>query len=250
MEERTNVTVENEQKKAPAKLVLTKPAHFDACADVMLSSTNELGRVINGIFSKVFEDYYGCSINVQMVTGRGFFIIPKLHFHVLPDAEYDKETDKAFAFQPVSKNKNGNSFLDKVKSVSNAATIANSPSRGIVFTEDGKSILSDFMFTQNGKVDFDKCFECKQYTNEMIISVFKLDILKIITKIYGEVNEENTPYYYQITPTFQIGSTPYKNSDNWGIYILRLHHGAEARAAEQYGMAGPSADGIQNIIKA
>ena len=55
MEERTNVTVENEQKKAPAKLVLTKPAHFDACADVMLSSTNELGRVINGIFSKVFE---------------------------------------------------------------------------------------------------------------------------------------------------------------------------------------------------
>lgn len=250
MEERTNVNVETAKStNQAAKLVLTKPAHFDACADVMLSTTNELGRVINDIFSNVFADYYGCSITVQMVTSRGFYIIPKLYFHVLSDQEYDRE-DKVFAFKPIGKESSSNSLLDKVKNISNVATVMNSPSRGMLFTEDGKSILEDFMLTTNGKIDFNKCFESKRYTNETIISVFKLDILKIVSKIYGEIDSENTPYYYQITPTFQIGSTPYKNSENWGLYILRLRHGAEARAAEQYGIAGPSADGISNIIRA
>ena len=60
----------NTETREELKIVLKRPVAFDAVGDIKITTTTELSKVINDIFSQVFADYYGCSLKVQFQPER------------------------------------------------------------------------------------------------------------------------------------------------------------------------------------
>lgn len=233
--------------KEAMKIKIDPPAVFDSTADVMISTTNELGKAINDVFSQVFADYYGCILDCQFVPEKyGYTIVPKLYFHVLPESKY--KDGSTVAFRPTSiAVKEASSIAESVIKLSKASNSVGGTK--VEITEDGISVLEDFIIAPNNRPETLKRFnwgdsyKTEPAERETLIRVFKLDILKFIRKIYGEVDETGAKMYYQVTPTGIVGSQQYRTSSNWSINILRLNSRNQNRAAELlgYGIVGTDA---------
>lgn len=244
-ENTTNVT------KEVMKIKIDPPAEFNATADVMITTTNELGKMINEVMS-VFADYYGCILDCQFVPEKmGYNVIPKLYFHVLPEARY--KDGSAVAFRPTSiAVKNAGSIAESVIKLSKSVNSANGTK--VEITEDGMSVLEDFVFLPNNRPDTLKRFnwadsyKTEPAERETLIRVYKLDIIKFIGKIYGETDETGAKMYYQVTPTGSVGSQQYRASNNWSINIMRLNSRNQNKAAELlgYGVVGTDASAYIN----
>jgi hypothetical protein len=251
MENSTSTTATTETKSA-VKININPPAVFDETATVMISTTNELGKVINDVFSQVFADYYGCILDCQFMPDRsGFNVVPKLYFHVLPENRY--KDGSTVAFRPMSiAVKNASTIADSVIKLSKSVNASNGTK--VEITEDGISVLEDFIIAPNNNPDYIKKFrwpeayKTEASDRETLIRVFKLDILKFIKKIYGEHDENGAKLYYQITPTGMVGSQQYRASNNWAINILRLNSRNQNKAAELlgYGIVGTDASSYIN----
>lgn len=234
------------------KIVLTKPADFDACADVSITTTDELSRAINRIFAGAFNDFYGIHLAVQNVPGRGLAISPILYFRVLPFSAY--EDDSAyFAFNPIAKGGRGVSMLNRVERVSRY----NSPlDKQVIITDDGKSALEDFMQVAPGKKfndnQWQQVYSVIPVGENTFIQLQRVDLLKVVSKVFGEIDEEGTPYYYNVAPARPVSgfNGAYKAAENWILNIMRLHHGAEARAADLVGLQTPADANIPTMVVA
>lgn len=242
----------NEAKEVK-KINIDPPAVFDDTATVMITSTNELGKVINDVFSQVFADYYGCVLDNQFMPEKfGYNIVPRLYFHVLPESRY--KDGSVTAFRPTSiAVKNASSIAESVIKLSRSGSSINGGTK-VEITEDGISVLEDFVVTPNNHPDTLKRFnwadsyKTEPAERETLIRVFKLDILKFVRKIYGEHDENGAKLYYQVTPTGMIGSQQYRASNNWSINIMRLNSRNQNKAAELlgYGIVGTDASAYIN----
>lgn len=220
------------------KINMEKPVAFNATGEVKISTTSELAKMINEVFSQVFKDYYGCLLTCQFQPERGsYIVVPKLYFHVLKKEEYE---DGLFAFKPLSAQPQD----DIVGRVQRLSTISTATGVKVAITDEGKSVLEDFIITpaiRQQKFDWNTAYDTSATDTETFVYVFKLDINKFLTKIFGDKDENGAPLYYQINPTCLLGAVnQYKKPDNWGLNILRLNHTNEAAAAELLGMAVPT----------
>ena len=85
----------NEKEKVVEVLKLGMDAHtdFNAVADVAITTTDELGRVINTIFGNAFADYYGCKLDVTFMPNYcAYVLVPRLYFKVLDKSQYNENT--------------------------------------------------------------------------------------------------------------------------------------------------------------
>lgn len=235
--EHTNENVNN------LKIKMDSPLAFEPVGDIKITSTNELGKCINDVFSKCFDDYHGCSIQAQFIPDRGYILVPKLYFTVLKKSDYER--NNVFAFKTLDSQPSS----DIVGRVMRLSQVSNSGVK-ISITNDAISVLEDFIITpnsRNAKFDWNSAYNVIATTTETYIELYKIDILKIITFLYGAKDANGSNQYYQITPTGVIGGqNQYKKMDNWSINIIRLNHNNEAKAAELLGcgsiiaQAGPA----------
>ena len=234
----------NNPTKEVLKLSLEKPVSFDAVGDIKITTTTELSKIINDIFVQVFGDYYGCSLKVQFQPERqAYIVVPRLYFKVLKS--YDP--DKNYAFNTLGVNKTDD-MIGRVQRVSQSAA---SGSKALI-TDDGKSVLEDFMITpavKSNNFDWNGAFSTVVTDTDTFVQVFKLDINKFISTIFGDHDESGSKLYYQITPTGVVGAAnQYKAPDNWSLFILRLNHVNEAYAAELLGYNIPSQSSMPTVV--
>lgn len=227
------------ETKEVLKLNLKQHVPFKPVGDVSITTTTELAKVINEILSQVFKDYYGCNLQVQYKPmgnqGGVYVVVPVLFFHVLKPEEYN---DGTFAFLPIGANPES----DLVGRVQRIAQMSSAGAK-VTMTEDGKSILEDFVINPNKNQEFDwnQAYSVQAAGDETFIQVFKLDILKFITKIFGDKDEEGSVQYYQITPIGVLNErNMFKAPSNWSLNIMRLNHNNEAAAAELLGLFVPN----------
>ena len=207
--------------KSPLKIKVTKPATFMNCADVTYSTSSEIAAAINEMFEGMLADYSGCNIVVTAVQNRGLVISPILYFSVKPEADYS-DPNKTFAFSPVIKNP-GDDIVQRRMKVFTGNNMINTR---VSITDDGKSVLSDFVlgnFSDEKKIPWTSDYY-NVFSNNMetYIAVTKLDIVKFISKIYGEVDSKGDKMYYQITAT-EPAANSYGRMENWIFNILRVH---------------------------
>ncbi len=233
------------ETKEVLKITLKKPASFDAVGDIKITTTTELSKIINDIFAQVFADYYGCSLKVQFQPERqAYIVVPKLFFKVMKT--YDD--NKIYAFRTLGANKANDDMIGRVQRVSQSAA---SGSKALI-TDDGKSVLEDFLITPAVKAnnfDWNSAFSTIATETDTFVQVYKLDINKLISTIFGDHDETGSKQYYQITPTGVVGTAnQYKNPDNWSLFILRLNHVNEAYAAELLGFNIPAQSSMPTVI--
>ena len=237
-----STTTENREK---LKVVLKRPVAFDAVGDIKITTTIELSKVINDIFSQVFADYYGCSLKVQFQPERQqYIVVPRLFFKVMKTYE----EDKIYAFNTLGANKAIDDVVGRVQRVSQSAASGTK----VLITDDGKSALEDFMITpvvKSNNFDWTSAFSTIATDNDTFVQVYKLDINKFVSVIYGDKDASGSKLYYQITPTGVVGAyNQYKAPDNWSLFILRLNHVNEAYAAELLGFNIPAQSSMPTVI--
>lgn len=231
-----NNTTSTTETVEALKLNITNHVPFEAVGDIKITSTNELAKTINNVFSKVFDDYYGCRLTVQFQPERGgYFIIPLLYFKLADPAKV--ADNGVYAFKPLGV-ENADNIIGRVCRYSQTAVTG----QKATISDEGKSVLEDFIINPGkGKFDWATAYRTINTENGVVVESFKLDINKFITKIFGDTDEFDSKVFYQITPTYVIGgNNQYKTSTNWALHILRLHQNTQCEAAEMLGFYIPN----------
>ena len=245
----TNTAIETEEKVVEVlKLDMDAHAPFNPVADTAITTTDDLGKIINSIFGEVFKDYYGCTLSVTYMSNYySYLVVPMLYFRILDKKEYTD--DAVTAFMPMSEMA-ADSPIARVQRLSR---IAATNGIKVEMTENGKSILEDFVIKNNKinnnihlKEDFDwtQAYNVLSTENGTFVRVFKLDMFNILRMIYGDKAADGTKQYYNITPNGTIGSvTKYQQPTNWNLIIMRLN------SANQLGLYIQAQDiaGMPNI---
>ncbi len=255
----TETTVNEEVKKAEnvvevVKLDMKAHAEFEAVADTAITTTDDLGKVINSIFGEVFDDYYGCTLKVEYMPNYcAYVVFPMLYFKVLSNEEY--RNAKRTAFLPMSEVA-ADSMVARVQRLSRIAATSGVK---VEMTADGKSILEDFVI-KNSKInqnvhledsfDWTQAYNVIPTENGTFVRVFKLDMFNLLKMIYGDKSADGSKQYYQITPTGTIGAvTQYQKPSNWSLIIMRLDGNNLNYAAKNLGiyMQIPEVSGMPNV---
>lgn len=245
-----NSTNATEEVKVDWKIKLDKPVAFNNVADIDVTTTKELSKLINDLFAPVFKDYFGCNIKTIYVQDRNAWVIsPEIFFHVLKEDAY-ADDNALFGFRPLSMQPKD----DIVGRVQRLSQISVTSGVKVGITDEAKSILEDFVLTpQNKKFDWKEAYNTISTDTETFIRVFKLDIIKLVRKIFGAKDETGARLEYQITPIRPVDLTQqqsYKQIDNWSITILRLNVDNQNVAAELLGFNQPIYDNTPVMVKA
>lgn len=234
-----NVTEENVVEVL--KLDMDGHVPFNPVADTAITTTDDLGKIINSIFGEVFEDYYGCTLSVTyMANYYSYVVVPMLYFKILDKSKYT--ADSRTAFVPMSEVA-ANSPIARVQRLSR---IAATNGIKVEMTENGKSILEDFVI-KNSKInenvrikdefDWTQAYNVLPTENGTFVRVFKLDMFAILRLIFGDKTEDGVKQYYNITPNGTIGAVnQYQKPSNWNLIIMRLNSANLNYAAKQLGL--------------
>lgn len=217
------MNVNSTNEKSSLKIKIEQPATFSSCADVTYATSADIADAINEMFRPVFSDYKGCNIMVTAVPGRGYVVTPILYFALKSESEYINNPDNTYAFKPIMRNA-GDDIVQRRSKI--AAISTGLLSTKIEMTADAKSVLADFVlgdFKDETKIPWTSDYY-KPYTTNMetYIMVTKLDMVKFVSKAYGEVGANGDKMYYQIAPLSPAANS-YGRAENWIFYIFRLH---------------------------
>jgi len=247
--ENNNTNVPVTEETSDLKIVVKNHAPFDDTAKTKITSTEELAKSINELFKPYFKDYLGCSLDVQYQADiRCNIIVPKIYFKVLSDAEY---ANNMTAFKTLG-SETANSMVGRVQRVSMSAVSG----AKVLMTADAKSALADFMLNQqavkSGKFDWSTCYKVIPSDTGSCVAVFKLDIIAILTAIFGDTDENGDKLVYQIAPTYPILTNTYKTGEKWAVNIICLNCGNQKVAAEAVGLYMPNSmySAMPNIVVA
>lgn len=227
------------------KIKLPTPLPFNPVGEINFTTTKKLSTLINDIFAQTFEDYYGASLKVQFQPDlRSYIVVPSLFFRVLKN--YD--SNKRYAFRTLGSANRNDGILNRVNRVSQSiATGAQ-----VEITNAGKTGMYDFMFpsvVKSSNFDWRSAFRTVPGDSESFVQVFKLDILKFITLLFGETGVNGSKQYYQIMPITTVGTpTQYKAPDEWSLEIMRLDHENESYACELLGYNAPSQTSMPSVV--
>lgn len=227
------------------KIKLKNPLDFAPVGDIKITTTNEMSKVINDIFSQTFADYYGSSLKVQFQPElKSYIVIPCLFFRV----QKNYIEGRRYAFRTLGAASPNESMINRIQRVSQSVATG----AQVEITPDGKSALYDFMISSVAKsanFDWKSSFRTITSDGETYIQVFKFDILKFITMLYGDMDANKSKQYYQVIPLNVVGTpNQYKAADNWSLNIIRLNHANEAYAAELLGYNIPSQSAMPSVV--
>lgn len=204
------------------------PKDFEAAAETTFSTTDELSKNINSIF-KVFDDYFGCALTVQMVNYRSI-ITPRLYFKVLQN--YDGGIDTGFI--PTGTANSG----DLIKRITRVAD-----SQKVAMTDELSDVVSDLTIGNGTKPSYKETI----INGTCYIELNKLDISKIMKMIYGDKDKNGGKAFYQINPVLQLNQHQYGGVDNWSVSIMRINEANLNDAAQKLGIVVGPANGPRAV---
>ena len=165
--------------KTKLKLNIAERPEFDGILKTKLTTTQDLCKEINGLFSQALGDYEGCMIEPDM-TNYGAFIL-KVYFNYRGETN---DQDKVKCLEKIGAVQ-GNSVYDRLNKFNLTQT-----SKLYTLTDNAKDILEDFIVTNNNKVDWNRV--AVEFTDgsvygagQRIYTMVQLDIKKVIKKMYG-----------------------------------------------------------------
>ena len=180
----------------------------------VMTTTYKLAPLITAIFKRTFADYRGTVLEVATAGNVQNVVNVRMVFNVYKPNEY--RNDVYYAFKPAgTMNTSGGHGLDSksvIESIVRKSSSARRSSRSmydIDITQDGKDVLSDFLYTTNQKVEWGKLYNAlditdqyNQYRGTQVI-LSGMDITKILNQIYNKRDAEGNQigkHSYAIIP--------------------------------------------------
>ena len=243
-----NNKTQEQAKKSNAKLVLDS-IEFPRLLETAISDTDTFSELINNVFSPAFPQYFGSRIEVvannRNICTTIFFSDDGQH----TDEEMGYSEQGPFkAITPILTSENNRSAISRMKAYNFIHNNSGSTRpKTFKLTEDGKSLLSEFIPSQainqkNGKINWD-AITLEQSFNDGFAhttTVFgvRIDFTKLIRRVYND--DKHTKYSYQV----MIGNPVNNNlmsaggvvlSNNWQMFVLRVDPDDVVNLARKYG---------------
>ena len=246
-----NNNMDNEKK---FRIKIEENPTFNPIGDVAVTTTNDLSKVINDVFVNVFADYAGSAIHAMAVNNYGLVPVLRLYFN-LYNADAYRDTDKNFAFNPIDV-ANSNSAKDDIYSRVQRITSMGAPiNKKVIITDIAKEALNDYMLSEymrNGQfTQWNACYDAIPSSAGTLISLYRLDINKLMSLIYGNKNEKGEKITYSVEAKAKIRSNiPTNNLENWSLNINRLYNTSLIEAAKIVGIGVPTDAGVPGMVAA
>lgn len=161
----------------------------------VMTTTYKLAPIISAIFKRTFADYRGTVIEVATAGNVQNVVNVRMVFNIFKPEEY--RDDVYYAFKPVGANSfshglDSKSVIESIVRKSSTARRSNRSMYDVDITQDGKDVLSDFLYTTGQKTDWGKLYNViditdayNQYRGTQVI-LSGMDITKILNQIYNK----------------------------------------------------------------
>lgn len=221
-----------EGKREKAVLNIKEYEKFPNLVDCAYVNLVDVMESVSKLFSGIFKDFSGCMIK-PYPQGPGFNV--ELYFSMPVDAAI-LNSGLPSAFEPITLNPQTKNNSPILTAYENMNIRANKKIYNI--TDDGRDLLSEF-FPNNlrkrqqdgfGEPDWNKWTAEVPADNSFNASIYAivrgLDLHRILSKIYGEKDENGQYYQYQVLPIKPIASNPMfaptQSNIDWLVSIQRL----------------------------
>lgn len=218
---------------------------FDDTMAMKLTTTNKLAKEINSIFTPVFSDYFGCIINAANNLDVNLYFKPQSINNINPNK-----------YHAIEENVYGSD--DSSNIMRRLDSIYTSTQKKNVFrlTSEASQILYEFLnpALTNGHKKIN-AYDPQSYINANImveiqdraynyggqpyylVMIQGLDIIKFISKIYGDKCSNGSKAFYQVQPCTALNNVqPQMPNANWVISIQKLDSERLAELASEVGL--------------
>lgn len=216
------------RKDDTAEVTVT-PIPFDSTTEARLTTTIELSSLVNTVFNKVFRDYYGCILVLDPVTNRW-----KADLYFSENANASEEAAIKNLEPIAAKFGNGvgaNGARRTMGSMAEGFTARTSNIHYELSTVTKEALTKYYMpwELKKGEPNWKKIvteqYEQANYgynSSTIYICVHGVDIVKILTDIYGNKNEENHYVDYAVTAIRPLSQIQPNSNSNMLLNVQRI----------------------------
>lgn len=249
-----NQNQEKNVTKSKVKLSISKD-NFPSLIETAFGDTDTFCELINSIFCGACPQFYGSKIEIA----QNRRIVASLYFNKvnndddqenLENTIYKEGSGQYKIITPVLNKANTSTSLQKIKAYNFMHQGGTRP-KAFTLTEDGKSILSDFVpssaYDKKGNIHWDsvtnEIYTSDNFGRQKVTFGITIDFIRLIKKVYG------AGYSYSVmvgNPVNQAIRTYGGNTvnQNWQIFILRASNEDIDALARRYGFASVNNMGI------
>jgi len=222
-------------------IYLPKKMAFPDLISTMYQDTSSFASLICGLLSNVFVDFYGAKLEVvnnYRLVGRIFFA-------------YNGNKpgpNQYIALKNINDKSNLNTVNDKINAI-NRITNINTYRKNYELTDEAKVLLRDVI--PNKYINNKKKVNWEQITKEgslqtayghpLVFLEMEVDLIKIISIIYGTKSNDGGIWSYQINLGAPINpvNTPMNTiiANKWQVFIMRTNSKDVQEVANQYGFS-------------
>ena len=255
MSQINNNNNEQVQKKAEPKLVFER-LEFPKVLETALADTDTFADLINNVFSAALPQFYGSKI--QIVQNRR--ILTTIYFtddgkHTDIEMGYDNENGPFKAITNIISPQDNKSAISRMKNYNFVHTNNSYRPKQFRLTEEGKSILSEFVPSQainqrTGKINWDAIVHEETisdgFGNPTTVFGVTIDFTKLIRRLYDN-NGGKYCYLVQIGNPITNNLTTaggYNISQNWAMFIYRVDADDVQAIIRKFGFGSANSSGI------
>jgi len=230
---------------------------FPRLVETAIADTDTFAQLINNVFSPALPQYYGSKIEV--VQNRN--VLTTIYFtddgqHNDIEMGYDNENGPFKAITPILTAENNKSALTRMKAYNFIHSNGSTRPKTYKLTEEGKSLLSEFVPTQainkkNNKINWDAIVHEQSFQEGFgrTTTVFgvTIDFNKLIRRIYDD--GKHTKYSYQVMIGNPVNNNlmtagGYNVNTNWTMMIMRVENDDVVNLCRKFGFSASNNLGI------
>lgn len=243
---------QGKEEKQKYRIRVTKPADFDPCEELRITTAKELSTVINSLMTPAFRDFAGSTVTTVPIANQGVQPVVYLYFEIFNAKDYgEADKDDVFAFIPLASNGNMG-LVEKLTRMGNSMA---GTGGAITITDDCKDALTPFVTYGNPKkIDWNSYINPIVMGGHTYVRVALLNLSSLVSEAYGRTDEEGASYDYRIS----IGNSITQDQNvrvasyvpNFVINIQRLKSASVNRAAELAGIVTFDNSQVPPMIRA
>lgn len=221
-----------EESREKYTLEIETPEDFTEDASTMILTSNELCKYTNELFRALFADYEGCQ--PDMSNGR---------FSLTLVFNHPKHEDGVhYAVEMPGKDNVSNNIISRTRAYDRLAREGDRYS----ITEDGKDILTDFVFrnlvNRDGKVNWGTIMS--EFTEKTTFygpgtqytKIFNIDPKAVCFAIFGKKGDDNAKVDYSVDVKGAINNGGDPRYANYVLFITRANTDRLLKTYEKLGI--------------